>query len=187
MGQNGAGKSSILKLLNGTLTPTEGAVNTKIGARVATARQTMPPEFRELTVDDFFAAQFSEEEDPGAELPSMIAAVLNDVKLDAPSDRLVRSFSGGQQARLLLAAALIKDAQILLLDEPTNNLDAGGIRHLRKLIQETDQTVVVISHDEAFLNSFTDSVLYLDIFSKKVEMYNGDYMFVKAKPQPRAI
>lgn len=109
----------------------------------------------------------------------MISNVLRQVKLDAPGDRIVRSFSGGQQARLLLAAALIQDADILLLDEPTNNLDKDGIRHLRQLIQQTEQTCVVISHDEAFLNSFTDSVLYLDIFSKKVEMYNGDYMFVK--------
>jgi ATPase subunit of ABC transporter with duplicated ATPase domains len=68
-----------------------------------------------------------------------------------------------------------------LLDEPTNNLDADGLWHLQSLIQETEKTCVVISHDEDFLNSFNHQVLYLDIFSKKVETYEGDYYFVKGE------
>ena len=89
--------------------------------------------------------------------------------MEAPGDRIVGTFSGGQQARLLLAAALIQNPSILLLDEPTNNLDAEGLWHLQSLIQMTDKTCVVISHDEDFLNAFTDQVLYLDMFSKKIE------------------
>ena len=72
--------------------------------------------------------------------------------------------------------ALILDADILLLDEPTNNLDTHGIEHLTDLIIATDKTVVVISHDEEFLNSFSDSVLYLDQHAKKVEQYDGKYV-----------
>jgi ATPase subunit of ABC transporter with duplicated ATPase domains len=98
------------------------------------------------------------------------------VLLDAPGDRIIKSFSGGQQARLLLAAALIHNPTLLLLDEPTNNLDADGLWHLQSLITDTGKHLqVVVSHDEDFLNSFIDQVLYLDIFSKKVETYQGDY------------
>jgi ATPase subunit of ABC transporter with duplicated ATPase domains len=94
-------------------------------------------------------------------------------------DRIVSSLSGGQQARLLLAAALIQNPSILILDEPTNNMDSSGLEYLQNFIATTEQTCIVISHDEAFLNSFTDMVLYLDIHSKKVESYMGDYYYVK--------
>jgi len=56
------------------------------------------------------------------------------VNLKAPLDRAVKTFSGGQQARLLLASALIQDPDLLLLDEPTNNLDKAGIAHLTKFL-----------------------------------------------------
>jgi ATP-binding cassette subfamily F protein 3 len=68
-----------------------------------------------------------------------------------------------------------------MLDEPTNNLDASGIDVLTVIIHTVAKTCVVISHDEDFLNSFTDSVLYLDIHSKKVEQYDGDYHTVKSE------
>jgi len=82
------------------------------------------------------------------------------------------------QARLLLASALIQDPDLLLLDEPTNNLDKAGIEHLTKFIKEYEKTVMVISHDSDFLNAFTDGVLYLDVFTKKVEQYVGNYFDV---------
>jgi ATPase subunit of ABC transporter with duplicated ATPase domains len=142
----------------------------------------MPTECRALTITEFFAKQLHVQDlvpIPEHELLSKMSKALNAVLLDAPGDRIISSFSGGQQARLLLAAALIHTPTLLLLDEPTNNLDADGLWHLQSLIMDTDQTCVVVSHDEDFLNSFTDSVLYLDIYSKQVETYQGDYFFVK--------
>ena len=100
-------------------------------------------------------------------------------------DRVVSTLSGGQQARLLLAAALIQKPSILILDEPTNNMDQNGLEHLQNFIATSEQTCIVISHDEAFLNSFTDMVLYLDIHSKKVESYMGDYFYVKSEISKR--
>ena len=76
--------------------------------------------------------------------------VLEVVNLHAPRDRSIKSFSGGQQARLLLASALIQDPDLLLLDEPTNNLDKAGIAHLTKFLVEYPKTVIVISHDADF-------------------------------------
>jgi ATPase subunit of ABC transporter with duplicated ATPase domains len=187
MGQNGSGKSTIIKMLTGDLSPDAGKVNITNGETIAVAKQTMPVEARDLTIEEYFASQFTAYNDPGPQLCSEIAKVLMMVDLDAPLERIVKSFSGGQQARLLLAAALITDPSILLLDEPTNNLDTAGIDHLRQLIVDTDKTCLVISHDEAFLNSFTDAVLYLDIFSKTVETYNGDYLFVKSEIEKRRI
>ena len=159
--QNGAGKSSIIKLLAGSLQPDWGSINVEPDAVVSTAKQTMPVDSREMTVKAYFASQFRKEGDDGDDcndvlghrLPAMIAEVLREVELEAPLDRVVKSFSGGQQARLLLAAALITNPDILLLDEPTNNLDQAGIERLRDLITDTDKTCLVISHDEGFLNS----------------------------------
>eukprot|EP00596_Hydrurales_sp_CCMP1899_P005339 CAMPEP_0119051170 /NCGR_PEP_ID=MMETSP1177-20130426/72878_1 /TAXON_ID=2985 /ORGANISM="Ochromonas sp, Strain CCMP1899" /LENGTH=427 /DNA_ID=CAMNT_0007030287 /DNA_START=518 /DNA_END=1801 /DNA_ORIENTATION=+ len=139
--------------------------------------QVMPRDCRDLTILEFFTKQLHGNE---SGVTARIAKVLTTVQLEAAHDRIIKSFSGGQQARLLLAAALILEPDILLLDEPTNNLDVNGIAHLTQLIQETDKTIIVISHDEDFLNTFSDNVLYLDVFSKKVEQYDGDYHTVKS-------
>jgi len=61
------------------------------------------------------------------------------------------------------------------LDEPTNNLDQEGIDHLTKFLQEYKKTVIVISHDADFLNAFTHGVLYLNVQTRQVEQYNGNY------------
>ena len=100
-------------------------------------------------------------------------------------DRLVKTFSGGQQARLLLASALIQDPDILLLDEPTNNLDKAGIEHLTQFLVDYKKTCLVISHDADFLNAFTHGVLYLDVHTRKVEQYVGDYKDVVGEIQAR--
>ena len=85
---------------------------------------------------------------------------------------------GGQEARLLLASALIQDPDLLLLDEPTNNLDKQGIEHLKQFLIEYPKTCLVISHDAEFLNAFTHGVLYLDIFTRTIEHYVGNYFDV---------
>ena len=74
--------------------------------------------------------------------------------MTVPTERKVGDLSGGQQARLLLAFALIQSPDILLLDEPTNNLDQEGIDHLLSFLIMYDKTVIVISHDADFLNCF---------------------------------
>ncbi len=111
--------------------------------------------------------------------------VLEVVHLTVPYDKILNKLSGGQQARLLLAQALIQDPDILLLDEPTNNLDKQGIAHLTQFLIDYPKTCIVISHDADFLNSFTHGVLYLDLFTHKIEQYTGDYFDVVKEIQAR--
>lgn len=182
MGQNGAGKTTLFSLINGSLKPEDGDIHLVKGLTVATSRQIIPQAELDLTVRDFFQKVFPQKV---YDIDPRIDEVLEIVNLSAPHDRIVRSFSGGQQARLLLASALIQDPDLLLLDEPTNNLDAAGIEHLTKFIVDYKKTVIVISHDSAFLNAFTDTVLYLDVFNHKVEQYAGNYLDVVEQVQAR--
>ncbi len=173
MGQNGAGKSTIFGLINKEIEPKFGKIHTPDGATIATAFQVMPEEDKKLNVQEYFR-KYSQDKD-SFNIDKNIAEVLRAVNLVAPLDKIIDAFSGGQQARLLLAAALIQNPDILLLDEPTNNLDKDGIYHLEEFLKAYKNTVMVISHDADFLNSFTDGVLYLDVHTKVVEQYVGNY------------
>lgn len=172
MGQNGAGKSTLFKLITGEIKPDGGEVSLDKNLTVATAKQVISPEDRELTIETYFQKHSGKETH---ELKKLISEVLDAVNLYAPLEKLIKSFSGGQQARLLLAAALIKKPDLLLLDEPTNNLDPAGIDHLTQFIINYKKSCMVISHDANFLNAFTEGVLYLDTFTHKIEQYVGDY------------
>lgn len=175
MGQNGAGKSTIFKLITGELKPKRGAVSITNGATIGTAKQVLAREDYGLNVEEYFATAF---EVKPSNFPSKIAKALDAVNLVVPTDRKVGDLSGGQQARLLLAYALIQDPDILLLDEPTNNLDQAGIDHLVEFLIMYQKTVVVISHDADFLNCFTEGVIYLDVHTHQTEIYVGDYYSV---------
>ncbi len=175
MGQNGAGKSTLFKLITGEFKPEDGVINIDPKATIAVSKQVIPRDQMELTVLEFFQKCFAEKV---YDIDPKIDKVLDTVNLHAPKDRIIKSFSGGQQARLLLASAIIQNPDILLLDEPTNNLDKEGVAHLTKFIKDYQKTCIVISHDADFLNSFSDGVLYLNLHTLKVELYVGNYFDV---------
>lgn len=180
MGQNGAGKSTIFGLITGMYTPDEGDVNVLPNTTVAISRQVLSKDELTLTMREFFERQFDKKV---YDIDPKIDAVLEVVHLApqnkdvavALKERRMDSFSGGQQARLLLASALIQNPDVLLLDEPTNNLDKEGILHLTEFLKEYRKTVIVISHDADFLNAFTQGVLYLNVQTRTVEQYDGNY------------
>lgn len=178
MGQNGAGKSTIFKLITGELALTGGQIHRGPGATIAIATQVMKREHLNLSVSEFLATMVPA---AGNSFPKLVGKILDVVHLDVPTDRLISKLSGGQQARLLLASALIQEPDILLLDEPTNNLDEQGIDHLTQFLIDYPKTCLVISHDAMFLNSFTDGVLYLDSHLHRVEQYQGDYYSVQGE------
>lgn len=180
MGQNGAGKSTIFGLITKKHSPDNGDINIEPRTSIAISRQVIPRDELDLTMRDFFLKCFSEKI---YDIDPRIDDVLEIVNLVLPKegnkdtfkDRIIKSFSGGQQARLLLASALIQNPDILLLDEPTNNLDVEGIAHLTEYLRTYNKTVIVISHDAEFLNAFTSGVLYLDVHTHIVEQYDGNY------------
>src|SRR3989344_6872811 len=109
MGQNGAGKSTIFKLVTGELKPESGAIHVKPGATIAVGRQVMAREHLEESVHDYFAHAFAGKT---YDLDRRIKEVLEIVNLSATLEKKVGEFSGGQQARLLLAYALIQEPDI---------------------------------------------------------------------------
>lgn len=175
MGQNGAGKSTIFGLIMGNYEPEDGRIIISERISIALARQVIPPSELGLTVKEFFEKCFKEKV---YDIDPKIDKVFEVVNLKADHGRLIKDFSGGQQARLLLATALIQDPDLLLLDEPTNNLDKEGVAHLTKFLIDYKKTCIVISHDAEFLNAFTEGVLYLDIYTRKIEQYVGNYFEV---------
>ena len=179
MGQNGAGKSTLFALITGLLKQDSGDINIQPRTTIAISRQIIPRPELKLTVRTFFEQCFKEkiyDIDPKIDDVLEIVNLTPTEKMkETFKDRIIGSFSGGQQARLLLAQALIQNPDVLLLDEPTNNLDVSGIDHLTTFLKEYTKTVLVISHDADFLNSFTDGVLYLNVQNRQVEQYNGNY------------
>ena len=134
MGQNGSGKSTLFKLITGEIHPTDGAINIVNGVSISLSRQVIPRNEAELTVREFFQKCFP---DKVYDIDPKIDDILEVVNLKGHvkvHERIIGSFSGGQQARLLLASALIQNPDLLLLDEPTNNLDKAGIEHLTKFL-----------------------------------------------------
>ena len=194
MGQNGAGKSTLFELITKAIIPTSGKMNMLDGLTIALSRQVVSREDLPLTVREFFQKCFPNKVydiDPKIDEVLEVVALKGHHKSTSISlssntdkgnwshekihDRVLKYFSGGQQARILLASALIQNPDLLLLDEPTNNLDKAGIEHLTKFLADYKKTVIVISHDADFLNAFTEGVLYLDLNTKKVEQYAGNY------------
>jgi len=112
MGQNGAGKSTIFQLITGESNPDSGSVNINKDLTIATAKQVILREDLELTIKEFFEKCFSKKI---YDIDKKIDDVLEITNLTFSHDRVIKNLSGGQQARILLASALIQDPDLLLL------------------------------------------------------------------------
>ena len=116
MGQNGAGKSTLFDLITGEHTAEEGSINVVDGVSIALSRQVIPRAELDMTVTEFFEHALKKVSDKKVyDIDPKIDAILEVVNLNVPHDRIIRSFSGGQQARLLLASALIQNPDLLYL------------------------------------------------------------------------
>ncbi len=113
-----------------------------------------------------------------ADLEERIPAVLADLGLDlsaSPEQVLMTSLSGGQAARVGLAALLLSRFDVVLLDEPTNDLDLDGLERLERFVQELRGGVVLVSHDREFLARCVTRVLELDLAQHSNRVYGGGY------------
>ena len=140
-------------------------------ALAATARR---PGQAELEAYDDALARFLAlgGDDHDARAPRVLADVgLHPATLQVPVARL----SGGQRVRAGLAAVLLARFDVLLLDEPTNNLDFDGLARLERFLADSNQGVVLVSHDRAFLSATTTRVAELDLVSHRLQLFGGGY------------
>lgn len=183
MGQNGAGKSTIFKLITGELKPKSGKINIDKELTIGIAKQVIDKKDLDLTIEEYLKQTFGD--DVPYNYMVKVKEAMGAVNLNLAVDKKLIDMSGGQHARLLLAFSLMQSPDILLLDEPTNNLDADGIGHLITFLLMYEKTVLVISHDADFLNAFTDGVIYLDVYTKTIDQYVGNYFDVVEQIQAK--
>jgi ATPase subunit of ABC transporter with duplicated ATPase domains len=174
MGRNGAGKSTLLKMVAGQLAPDRGEV--KLGASVKMgyfAQQSLDLLSPDLTVDEQLHRDFPHES-IGA-LRNLAGAFQfsgDDV------DKKIRSLSGGERTRLVLAIMLLDPPNFLVLDEPTNHLDLATKEMLLEALHDFDGTMLFVSHDRAFLRRLSNRVLELGGESgveTQPHLYPGSY------------
>jgi ATPase subunit of ABC transporter with duplicated ATPase domains len=110
-----------------------------------------------------------------ADLDERIPATLAELGLDVGPDALMTGLSGGQAARVALAALLLSRFDVVLLDEPTNDLDLAGLARLEEFVKGLRGGVVLVSHDREFLARCITTVVELDLAQNKVAVYDGGY------------
>lgn len=157
IGRNGTGKSSLLKLIDQRLQPDEGEIMFKSGLRVATVEQE--PDLPEnTTIYDYLCGDYAETED--WQRVGRVGALIDQLGLDP--EALTDALSGGTRKRVALAKAMTDEPDLLLLDEPTNHLDFDGILWLEQQLKQFKGSIVVITHDRAFLDSVATRIIELD-------------------------
>ena len=158
IGPNGAGKTTLLKLILGELTPDSGDVRRGNNLQVAYFDQMRNAIDLDATLEDFIS--------PGSEWIEIgnqrkhVKSYLGDFLFSpARAHSPVRSLSGGERNRLLLARLFARPANVLVLDEPTNDLDIDTLELLEELLQSYDGTVFLVSHDRSFLDNVVTSTI----------------------------
>lgn len=199
VGRNGAGKSSLFALLNGTLHEDKGEFSIPSQWRMAQVAQDMP-ETSESATDFVIAGDTqltlaqaevtaAEESDDGERMGHAYMALHDAGAHDAQSraqalilglgfqvrelNQPVNSFSGGWRMRLQLARALMCPSDLLLLDEPTNHLDLDALVWLEAWLKKYPGTMLVISHDREFLDAVTNVTLHIE--NGQLTRYGGNY------------
>jgi ATP-binding cassette subfamily F protein uup len=158
VGPNGAGKTTLLKLILGELAPDSGKVRQGANLQVAYFDQMRNALDLDATLEDFIS--------PGSEWIEIgrqrkhVKSYLGDFLFSpARANSPVRSLSGGERNRLLLARLFARPANVLVLDEPTNDLDIDTLELLEELLQTYEGTVFLVSHDRAFLDNVVTSTI----------------------------
>jgi ATP-binding cassette subfamily F protein uup len=158
LGPNGAGKTTLLKLILGELEPDSGQVRRGTQLQVAYFDQMRDALDLDATLEDFIS--------PGSEWIEIngkrqhVKSYLGDFLFSpARASSPVRSLSGGERNRLLLARLFAKPANVLVLDEPTNDLDIDTLELLEELLQQYQGTVFLVSHDRTFVDNVVTSII----------------------------
>ena len=161
IGPNGAGKSTLLKMILGELEADSGKIRQGANLQVAYFDQMRNALDMDASLEDFIS--------PGSEWIEIgtqrkhVKSYLDDFLFSpARATSPVRSLSGGERNRLLLARLFARPANVLVLDEPTNDLDIDTLELLEELLQNYDGTVFIVSHDRTFLDNVATSTLVFE-------------------------
>jgi len=182
VGPNGAGKTTLVRLLLGELPPDDGTVKLGTGLDIAYIDQSRAELNAETTLWDVLS-------DGGGDQilvrgrPMHVAAyaksfLFQDRQLRQP----VKTLSGGERNRLLLARALAKPANLMVLDEPTNDLDMDTLDLLEELLADYDGTLILVSHDRDFIDRLATSTIALDGRGRAVETPGGWSDLIRQNP-----
>ncbi len=158
LGPNGVGKTTLLKLILGELEPDSGTIQRGTNLNIAYFDQMREQLDEEATLADTIS--------PGSEFVQIgnerkhVISYLEDFLFPPQRSRSpVKSLSGGERNRLLLARLFARPANVLVLDEPTNDLDIETLELLESLLQEFEGTLFLVSHDRAFLENTVTQVI----------------------------
>jgi ATPase subunit of ABC transporter with duplicated ATPase domains len=169
MGKNGAGKSTLLKMVAGTLAPDGGTV--KLGASLTMgyfAQQSLDLLDPDLTVWEQIQKDFP------LEGVGVLRNLLGAFQFSGDDvEKRVRSLSGGEKSRLVMARMLLDPPNFLVLDEPTNHLDVATKEMLIEALKDFEGTMLFVSHDRTFLRGLANRVLELD---ERPTPYGGTYV-----------
>jgi ATP-binding cassette subfamily F protein uup len=169
VGPNGVGKTTVLKMLLGQEQPDAGHVSHGTNLEIAVfdqARAQLDPDMTlwdSLTGDPDMRVSGKADQVMVRGMPKHVVAYLKDFLFDESQARApVRSLSGGEKARLLLAKLMAKPANLLVLDEPTNDLDVETLDLLQELLDDFDGTVMLVSHDRDFLDRVATTTIAME-------------------------
>lgn len=173
LGQNGVGKTTLLKLIKGDLNPTAGKMKTAENLQI----QYFSQKRDELDIDTTPYQLLGDGNDfvalPDGSKKHVISYFESFLFERDDINRPLKTFSGGEKSRLQLAFNLTKPGDILIFDEPTNDLDLETIQILEEKLAEFPGAVILISHDRAFLSTVTNKVWLID--EKKLQNFEGGY------------
>ena len=180
IGDNGTGKTTLLKILNGLIQADEGEF--RLGSKVKIAYYDQEHAVLHLEKTLFDEIQDTYPDMNNTKVRNVLAAFLftgDDVY------KRIQDLSGGEQGRVSLAKLMLSDANFLILDEPTNHLDIQGKEVLEEAIRNYEGTVLYVSHDRYFINKTATRII--ELFSNRFDNYIGNYdYYIEKKEDVRA-
>ncbi len=185
IGANGCGKSTLLKLILGDIPPTEGKVTLGTNLKIAYFDQHRAQLDENAKVIDSVVEESDYIEINGQR--KHIMGYLQDFLFSPERARQpVKSLSGGERNRLLLAKVFAKPSNLLVLDEPTNDLDIETLELLEELVLNYQGTVLIVSHDRKFINSVVTSSIVFDAPGEVNEYIGGYDDWIRQRPDTKA-
>ncbi|MCV6598455.1 MAG: ATP-binding cassette domain-containing protein [Mangrovicoccus sp.] len=190
VGPNGAGKTTVLKLLTGEIAPDTGSISHGTNLEVAVfdqARAALDPDktlWDSLTTDPAMGVSGRNDQVMVRGAPRHVVGYLKDFLFDERQARApVRSLSGGERARLLLARIMAKPSNVLVLDEPTNDLDVETLDLLQDVLGAYEGTVLLVSHDRDFLDRVATTTLAFEGGGKVIAYPGGWSDYQSQRPE----